>query len=209
MHGSLTPQSVNAVATGLKPGTTYHYRVVASNALPGDVDGSEQEFTTPAAQGTGSPSSCSNEQLRVEQPYGVGLPDCRAYEMVSPLETNGSDATDWFVTSPPRAAVSGEAVTYASEGNFANPTGQTQENQFLSRRGPDGWSTQAITPLHHAESAEPFPSYGTATFTPELTEGIASTNAALTSEGVERNDVLGFYVDDFATGTYRYVGEAV
>ncbi len=207
-QADLTAVSVDAVATGLQPGITYHYRVVGSNALPGDVDGADQEFTTPAAQGGGSPSGCPNEKLRAEQPFGAGLPDCRAYEMVSPLETNGNDATDWFLQSPPRAAVSGEAVTYASEGNFANPTGQTQENQFLSRRGPDGWSTQAITPLHHAESAETWPSYGTATFTPELTEGIASSNAALTSDGVEGQDVLGLYVDDFATGTYRYVGEA-
>jgi hypothetical protein len=28
---------------------------------------------------------CANEQLRIEQPYGFELPDCRAYEMVSPL----------------------------------------------------------------------------------------------------------------------------
>jgi hypothetical protein len=204
----LTGVGVDVVLTGLNPGTTYHYRVVASNAFPGSVDGTDESFTTPAAQGSGSPTNCPNEQLRAEQSYASVLPDCRAYEMASPLETSGNDATDWFIKSPPRAAVSGEAVTYASKGDFADATGDTFENQFLSRRGPDGWSTQAITPLHHAESAETFPSYETATFTPELTEGLASTNAALTSEGVEGQDVFSFYVDNFVTDTYRYVGVA-
>ncbi len=94
---SLTPHNVSAVATGLQPGTTYHYRVVASNALPGEADGPDQMFTTPTAQSNGSSSSCPNEQRRAEQSYGLTLPDCRAYEMVSPVETNGNDATDSFV----------------------------------------------------------------------------------------------------------------
>jgi hypothetical protein len=47
-------------------------------------------FTPPAS----ATASCPNEQLRhesninpaTEEPYDVGLPECRAYEMVSPLE---------------------------------------------------------------------------------------------------------------------------
>ena len=88
--------SVSAVVTGLTPGRTYHYRVVASNALPGQVDGHDQTFTTPAAQGTGTPGSCANEKLREEQPYALKLPDCRAYEMASPLNTEGQNASDGF-----------------------------------------------------------------------------------------------------------------
>ena len=38
---------------------------------------------------------CPNEKLREEQPYGQELPDCRAYEMVSPPNTNGQDATSY------------------------------------------------------------------------------------------------------------------
>ncbi len=142
----------------------------------------------------------------------LSLPDCRAYEMVSPVNTEGQDATDPFLTkSGWRASVSGEAVTYGSRGNFAGPQGGTFENQFLSRRGPEGWSTQAITPLHHPVSTKTFSSYESVAFTPELTEGIASTDDALTSEAIEGvggyGTRFGLYVDDFANDSYRYVND--
>jgi WD40 repeat protein len=208
IKAGLTGTEVDAVLTGLNPGSTYHYRVVASNALPGTVDGTDESVTTPAAQTSGSPSVCPNEELRGEQSYALELPDCRAYEMVSPVETNGSDATDWFDFSPSRAAVSGESVTYASFGDFADAPGSAFENQFLSRRGTDGWSTQGITPLHHTERGDPTDSsFGTGAFTPELTEGLASTNASLTGEFPGRQLEFGLYDDDFANSTYRYVGK--
>jgi hypothetical protein len=105
--------------------------------------------------------------------------------------------------------VSGEAVTYAAAGDFADSTGNTVEDQFLSRRGPEGWSTQAITPVHQPAQTETAPSYETMAFTPELTEGIASTNASLTSEGPVvsnfKEPPWGLYVDNFADHSYRYV----
>ncbi len=204
IHASLTGVSVGAVATHLTPGTTYHYRVVAANALPGAVDGADQTFTTPAAQGTGSPAACPNEQLRAEQPYGLDLPDCRAYEMVSPLEKNGNDATD-PERNVSRASLSGEALIFTAGGSFANPAGSQGNNQFLARRSPEGWSTQSITP--------PFAAYGTTgytypyeslIFTPELTEGVANTDVAL--PGTEAPAGLyELYLADFATGSYRWL----
>jgi hypothetical protein len=40
-----TPSSVSAALTGLKPGTTYHYRLVATSTL-GTTDGTDATFTT-------------------------------------------------------------------------------------------------------------------------------------------------------------------
>jgi hypothetical protein len=213
IHAGLSGIPVSVAATGLRPATTYHWRVVASNALPGEVDGPDQEFTTPAAQPTGSPQNCPNEQRRAEQRYALSLPDCRAYEMVSPLETNGQDATDSFVSSEPRASVSGEAITYGSKGSFADPTGAALESQFLSRRGALGWSTQNITPPQEPLITEGLePSYGSNEFfSPELTEGIAITDARLTSEApshVESGEFFG-YLADFANGSYQYMSREV
>jgi hypothetical protein len=211
IRAGLTGVEVSTVATGLTPSTTYHYRVVVSNSQSpaGGTPGPDETFTTPAAQGKGSPSACSNEQRRAEQPYALELPDCRAYEMVSPVETSGQDATDSFVASGPRAAVSGEAVTFASRGDFADPTGDAYENQFLSRRGREGWSTQEITPLHDPTEGELQTSYESTAFTPELTAGIASTNASLTVEVPQvGHGEYGLYVDDFAGNSYRYVANA-
>jgi Tol biopolymer transport system component len=200
----LTGVGVDVVLAGLNPGATYHYRVVASNVLPGSVDGTDREFTTPVAQSSGSPTNCPNEQLRAEQPYALVLPDCRAYEMVSPVNTEGSDATDWFVGTRPRAAVSGEAVTYASRGNFAEPEGGAYEDQFVSRRGAEGWSTQAITPLHYAERGATTPSYLATAFNPELTESIALTNAPFGDKGPNR-EFDGLYLENFANHSYRSI----
>ena len=53
-YGSRTPnqtktgnnyQNVNAIVTGLTPGTTYHFRIVASNAV-GTRHGRDRTFTT-------------------------------------------------------------------------------------------------------------------------------------------------------------------
>jgi hypothetical protein len=208
-----TPVPVEVKLKGLTPGVTYYYRVVAENEVGGKtemVDGPGKTFTTATAQTTNS-KECANEQRRAEQPFGLTLPDCRAYEMVSPVQTLGQDATDSFVKGSPRAAESGEAVTYVSRGSFAEPTGETEESQFLSRRGPEGWSTQSITPLHNPIAAETNSSYEALTFTPNLEEGIASTSARLTSEAPmrePREPLFGLYLTDFASNSYRYIGPA-
>jgi hypothetical protein len=63
-YGSVTPDDsasagagqgdigVSAAVTALTPGTTYHFRVVASNGTGGDINGADQTFSTaPAADG--------------------------------------------------------------------------------------------------------------------------------------------------------------
>ncbi len=220
LTGLTGTETAAARITSLQPGTTYHYRVVASNECEAGkacvTDGQDKTLITPPPLGAAPPQHCENEKLRLEQPYGVGLPDCRAYEMVSPVETNGNDATDpgfyqGLEAVAPVAAVSGEAIAYTSAGSFAHPKGSGTQNEFLSRRGLGGWSTQDIVPLRVASKAEAFfSSYKDAIFTPELTEGVTDTNAQLTSEAppweVEK---WGLYVDDFASGSYRFVGEIV
>jgi hypothetical protein len=198
--------AVQARITGLKPGTTYHYHVVAGNT-PGSTPGPDGTFTTAALPAT---ETCSNATLRTEQSIGLTLPDCRAYEMVSPIETDGQDATNPFVTSAPRAAMDGEAVVYTSKGLFkgtsAEPEGGTAEDQYLSRRGPSDWTTRSITPLHDPVKTESRSSYGATLFTPELAAGIANSNAPIGIEGPA--GVFRIYYTDLESGAIVYVGEA-
>lgn len=200
--------------SALQPGRTYHYHVVAVNALSpaGGTPGADKTFTTPAAPGSEPAQNCANEQRRAEQPYALALPDCRAYEMVSPLNTLGQDATDSFIDPVPRASVSGEAVTYASQGDFGEPGGNQVEDQFLSRRGSDGWLTQAITPLQNPLQTHTLTGYRARDFTPELTAGIATSDAALTSDapknveaGDHSKEYISLYVASFADNTYRFL----
>ena len=103
----LTARAVWASANGLAPGTTYHYRVVATNELaPGGIAGPDQTFTTLTAE----EAACPNEQMRGG--FSGKLPDCRAYELVTPPPKNSSqfDARSDLVYSS-TAAADGEAVT--------------------------------------------------------------------------------------------------
>ena len=132
--------SVEVKLKGLTPGATYYYRVVATNSQSpaGGTPGPGKTFTTPAAPGSEPPQKCpENEQRRAEQPFAQALPDCRAYEMVSPLNSEGQDATEpeeLLAPGKTRAALSGEAITFGALGSFAKPEGAIFENQFLSRR---------------------------------------------------------------------------
>src|SRR5437868_12545172 len=49
-----TDQNVSADLTGLRPGTTYHYRVIATNAS-GTTVGEDRTFTTPGSPPRPSP----------------------------------------------------------------------------------------------------------------------------------------------------------
>jgi hypothetical protein len=213
IHAGLSGVSVSAAAIGLEPSTTYHYRVAASNALPGTVDGADETFTTTGASSAAPPGSCPNEYLREEQPYGLTLPDCRAYEMVSPPDTNGQDATSADADSAPRAseAPTGTepAITYSSQGSFGEPNGALVENQYVSRRKPSGWTTQAITPLSstpiRGDGENNEDAYLSDYFNSELTSGLLVTSARL-GEAPDLDGDLGVYVAQFATDAYQFVG---
>ena len=114
--------AVSEEAPGLAAGT-YHYRVVGENAL-GTVDSAERTFTIAA-------------QLS-------GLPDGRAWELVTPADKGGAEPE--AITREGgtiQAAAGGEAITYVANGPFAGqqPEGGLgpEYSQMLSIRGPGGW----------------------------------------------------------------------
>jgi DNA-binding beta-propeller fold protein YncE len=184
---SAVPVSVQL--SELQPGTSYYYRVVATSELaPGlseTFDGPDRTLTTSTAGGQlpGSTQSeeCPNEQRRAEQPYAQQLPDCRAYEMVSPLDKNDNDVAPNDV----RAAVSGEAVTYYSRGAFGDPASARVADRYIARRGPDGWSTQNISPPYQSAEGDLETPFEELLFTPDLSKGIVfSDDTPLTDESI-------------------------
>lgn len=77
-------------------------------------------------------AGCPNEQIRLEQEYASTLPDCRAYEQVSPSQKNLADARgaiDEVQVSP-----SGESATFYSIIPFPGVLGSTEFPLYLSTR---------------------------------------------------------------------------
>lgn len=135
----------------LSPGTTYFFRFVAQSGGGGPVVGPDSTFRTFA---TGSVAPCPNDVFRIGP--GALLPDCRAYEMVSPLDKNNGDVVSAFTASAEptafyQAAITGTRFTYSSASSFADPSGAPYTSQYMATRGPlgtpaQGWATEAISP---------------------------------------------------------------
>lgn len=133
---------VKAQVSGLTPGATYHFMLSVATAA-GTTDGADRAFT---ALSSPSQSDCVN----AGRP-GVGeLPDCRAWEMVSPQDKNGGNVP--AVSLRTRAAADGSAAQFFSLTGFAGVEGMGVAADYIARRSTDpdpgnqGWSTHAITP---------------------------------------------------------------
>ena len=95
------PVRVGVHVGGLAESTTYHFRVVAENAIA-PVQGADRSFATTTRPGS---AGCSNEQVREESPidpitevpYSTGLPDCRGAELVSPADRGPVSIAGEFV----------------------------------------------------------------------------------------------------------------
>jgi hypothetical protein len=147
LPATFSPEEVSSLLTGLEAGTTYRFRVFVENEK--GEDEKEGEFTTyPAAEGQ---EPCPNEALRTG--LSALLPDCRAYELVSPPDTNARSplGVGWLGTyfltreaSPAGGAVSFELEGGSFSGNEG--TGSFASDPYLSTRTEAGWGTSYVGP---------------------------------------------------------------
>jgi DNA-binding beta-propeller fold protein YncE len=118
----------SATVTGLQPNTTYHYRVVATNAL-GTTDGPDHSFTT-------APLTAL-----------FALPDNRAYEQVTPANKGGGEVANGggqTVIVPDRAAPNGDALFYSVTAPLAGAS--SSGDNYLAVRGGGGWASHDLIP---------------------------------------------------------------
>jgi hypothetical protein len=142
-----SPVAVGASIGVLDPGRTYHYRLVASNG-GGTSRGEDQTFISAPAPA----DDCPNAAIRAQQgALAQRLPNCGAYELVSPSFTAGQGA------SGSAATADGSQVILFSVGGFAGTENLPDLGvHYLTSRTTSGWTTSAIAP-----PASKFPYVGT------------------------------------------------
>lgn len=133
--------------TGLKPGTTYHYRfgLVENAGGPAASLGEERTFTTRSSGEVAQPPSCPNGVVRSLQHSGF-LHDCRGIELVNSADKgnqNASGATPLAGTSP--MSSDGNKVFWRVAGGAPGAPNGTK-TVFLARRSPSGWRSASIVP---------------------------------------------------------------
>jgi hypothetical protein len=157
-----TPFTPSFAIDGLTPGTTYHYRVVATNE-DGTTEGPDRTFTTyPTPPGGSDP--CPNA-LERQQTGSRALLDCRAYELVSARNTGGADVESSLV--PGQVPFGGypearDRVLYALHAGVLPDAGNATNrgpDPYLATRGAGGWNTRYVgIPANINDVSGPFSS---------------------------------------------------
>lgn len=143
---------VAAPATGLQPGTAYRFRAIAANA---EAEGekavvAEGSFSTYPSVSTET-SPCANSELRTG--HSALLPDCRAYELVTPPDTNsrapkGAGVLGGLFTTR-QVSPAGDGVTFGVDGGSLpglGGIGSLVGDPYLATRTSSGWSTTFTGP---------------------------------------------------------------
>ncbi|HET6997151.1 MAG TPA: hypothetical protein VFI03_01050 [Solirubrobacterales bacterium] len=170
--GSEASSAVSAAGiplADLSEDTTYHYRLVAVSSGGGPVfgidpdgeaegeeasfeEGLEGTFTT-RRKDPGPEPTCANDDSRI----GVGgsLPDCRAYEMVSPIEKNQGDIVVACAggCDIQQGTPGGGKLTYSSYRAFGEVEGAPLVNQYIATRiAGKEWTSESISPPREGAS---------------------------------------------------------
>jgi hypothetical protein len=142
--GSPTDTSSHPVSVhigGLQPGTAYHFRFVATNPVAA-VEGTDTSFATYPLT-TQAFATCLNDRFRTA--LGSRLPDCRAYEQVSPVEKHGANAQGAYGADGTNPV--GDRVTFFANGGLPTTGSTSRSDAYIASRGPGGWSTDGLQPL--------------------------------------------------------------
>lgn len=135
-------QAVSYRISGLEPGTEYVYRAVAANSV-GTTNGAQVAFRSQVGSNP-LETGCPNQALRTEA--GARLPDCRAFELVTPGNKAGSLVESYEAGL--QAALNGSSITWftgATATGVPAAGGAHQDAAFyLSTRAGETWRTQRL-----------------------------------------------------------------
>ena len=131
----------------LAPGTTYRYRLIATDNFA-TLSSETKSFRTLAAHSPEAGSCPANEAFRSGP--SASLPDCRAYELVSPLDKGGSDIRVLETNGHEPAVLeqsseSGDSLAFGSVRAFGDAASAPWTSQYIAQRiaGAE-WQTHSI-----------------------------------------------------------------
>jgi hypothetical protein len=192
LEDNLISENISHALSGLSPGTTYHFRVVATN-LNGTTNGPDHAFTTFPSDPAGV-DSCPNAQVR-QQTGAAKLLDCRAYELASAASTGGYDVQSTLIPGletlrpQPRA---NDRVLYSVHFGKIPGTGEPTNyglDPYVATRGAGGWETDYVgIPASGTPSTVPFGS------------PLAGSNTSLTAFAFGEGDLCDPCFPDGSTG---------
>ncbi len=129
--------------------------------------------------------SCPNEAFHSEG-LSSRLPDCRAYEQVSPVNKGGYGTDVIFYEGLQfQAAEEGQRLLYTSFDAITPDSPEGGENRYLANREADGWVSQPISPPNILASLPQSYVTGTGEWawaSPNLTCGFVRTTQPLTAD---------------------------
>ncbi len=123
---------------GLQRGVTYHFRLLAENELDAGhpVASEDQNFEF-------FPPACPNSAVR-QQTGSAYLPDCRAYELVSPANANAT----LLYPGGPNAGQATSPSRFSYTGQYSSLPGtdtiETGGDLYLATRTDTGWVSRYI-----------------------------------------------------------------
>ena len=139
-EGLAQSHSVEANLSDLTAGAVYHFRVVAENEA-GTTASEDQTFEF-------FPPACPNAAVR-QQTGADRLPDCRAYELVSPSNANGTllfsgGPSTGLATAPSRFAFVGSFNSLLGEDGQPLDTINTAGDLYVATRTDTGWVSHYV-----------------------------------------------------------------
>jgi WD40 repeat protein len=161
-----------------------------------------------APAGAIAEEGCPNEAVRVAESaahpegFASGLPDCRAYEQVTPVDKDGTNP-EGFINAV-QASPSGDGIVFVVAANMPGGSAGDHPPVFLGSRGGEGWSDRGL----QAPRGPHGYSYVRG-WSEDLSEAVVESSEELTS-GVSGP---AFYLRDSATGSFQLAmlspGEAI
>jgi WD40 repeat protein len=177
-----TTAQLSRTISGLTPGTTYHFRIVAENEV-GTAEGDDRTFAA------------------------GGLPsEGRAYEQVTPVDSGGT-FIDMQIGVQALSGPTG--LSYASKPPGEGTASAPHFSRRLAFRGVDGWGSPAPIDPPFQIGNQKLLWMSTLALSRDGTHSLAVTNVKLTPDALEGPDAANIYLKDLRTGSYELIGSTL